>query len=178
MQMNPAQIFGYGSLINEKSLRATVPDAFDLRLTFIKGFVRDFSLWDSEGFTETNLDVAGIPYCALDVKSVVDQNSRVNGVVFSVNSNYFDNLLKREQGYELVKTIGYGFHTNEKIGECYVFSANKNNGEFDTNSKAQKRYLEVCLSGAKGHGQKFYKEFMATTYIGKVSLDKMPDLYL
>ena len=153
-----------------------MPNANNNKPAYIKGFVRNFSLWDPEGFTETNLDLAGIPHCALDVQKSTNKDSQVNGIVFIVDNTYFDNLLKRESGYKLIETIAYDFVAKQSIGKCFVFSADKNNGKFDFNSRAQRRYLEVCLNGAKEHGPRFYEEFIEQTYIGDVSLSKIPEL--
>lgn len=159
-------IFGYGSLLQPASLRATVPSAKNLRPVYIKGVRREFTLWDVVGWTETNLDLAGIPFCAVDVHPVSDDKSHVNGITFEVSEEELPALLKREEGYKLIETTAYDFHTDKPVGPCMVFSANIHTGEYDFNSAAQKRYLDVCLEGAKLYGEKFYDMFCNTTYIG------------
>lgn len=157
--------FGYGSLINIKSLLSSVPDAIDIQPGYIKGFRREFSLLDPEGWTTTNLDVAGMPFCALDIRPTNSQE-RVNGVVFAVSEVYFHELLRREKEYQQIKTTVYDYSTDEPLGECLVFSSGKNNGTFEADNKAQQRYVEVCLEGARAIGPRFYEEFLASTYIG------------
>lgn len=169
-------VFGFGSLMNTESLRATVPDAFDITPSYIKGFMRDFSVWDAAGFTESNLDIAGFAYCAVDLKKVTEPQARVNGVTFSMSDTHFENLIKREHDYELVKAPIYDFLTNESLGECFLFSSNKNNGQFDFDSPAQKRYLQICLRAAEQYGEQFYHEFLHTTFIGKRRLSEVPEL--
>lgn len=171
----PVIIFGYGSLLSRESLRASVPNATNLRPAYMKGFRREFSLLDPEGWTTTNLDVAGIPFCAVDViAGHVD--SIVNGIVFEVNREYMTALKRREQEYALIQTMAYDFRDDREIGSCYVFSANKRNGRYLFGEPAQERYLKVCLEGAREYGDKFYEQFLATTYIDDKTLNKIPEL--
>jgi len=174
--MDKLIIFGFGSLINLESLEATVPDVYDIQPAYIKGFRRDFSVWDSVGWTETNLDVAGEAMCALDVKASSDLNSRVNGITFRLGQSSYKRLIEREGNYRLVKTIAYNFESGEEIGECFMFSANKNNGTYDFKSKAQKRYLEICLESARQYGERYYHEFLSSTFLGSKRLDEFPEL--
>lgn len=168
--MKHRKIFGFGSLLSTSSLKTTVPDAFNVKPAYIQGFIREFNFWDSLGFTETELDVAGIPFCAVDVKATPDKNMRVNGVVFTVGEMYFDRLLKREEGYGLVSVPAYDFFSSEELGEVLVFSACKDNGTYDFSSDAQRRYLKKCLAGASQYGTEFYNEFLQTTFINGKAL--------
>jgi cation transport regulator ChaC len=161
-----ALIFGYGSLISAKSLKATVPTAKELRPAYIKGFRRDFSLLDTEGWVSSNLDVAGVPFCSVDVHKIEDSKAHVNGVIFKVGEEELPALLEREKDYALISTAAYDFRTDELLGECAVFSAGKHNGKYDFDSAAQKRYLEVCLEAAEEYGVAFREEFLRSTYIG------------
>jgi hypothetical protein len=174
--MKATQFFGYGSLLSLESLQATVPGSHALTLGYIKGFRRDFSKWDEVGFKHSNPDVGRIPYCAVDVEQVDDPASRVNGVLFSVDQAYVEALVKREEGYKMIKTKVYDFNTDKPLGECFVFSACTHDGNFELENVAQARYLEICLSGAKSHGDAFYDEFLQTTYIGGKRLSDHPEL--
>lgn len=174
-KLAPVIIFGYGSLMDNESLRATVPTAKNLKPAYIKGFRREFNKIDEEGWHSTNLDLAGIPYCAVNVAK--DENNRqVNGITFEVELTYFDALKQREKDYEPVETTACDFETGKPLGECFVFLANTCDGSYEHGNPAQERYLKVCLSAAKEYGDDFYKQFLATTYIGGKSLDKVPGL--
>lgn len=165
--MENRTIFGFGSLISRPSLLVTAPSATDIRPAFIKGFIRSFSQWDSVGYTETNLDVAGEPMCALDIMHSSDTDNKVNGVVFTVNESDFVKLVEREKGYEILTVVAHDYFTNRPITEdCLVFSANKNNGQYDFAGKAQQRYLETFLEASKQYGEQFYQEVLDTTFIG------------
>lgn len=174
--MEAVTIFGYGSLMDPESLKVTAPSAYEIRPVYIKGFKREFCFWDSVGWTETNLDLAGQPMCALDVHEVSDSKAHVNGVAFTISGNELKRLLIREEGYQLITTPFFDFKTNDQLGTCQVFSADKHDGTFDFNGPAQARYLQVCLDGAKQYVEPFYQEFLKTTYIDSNRLTDMPDL--
>lgn len=169
-------IFGFGSLIEESSIRATAPNAGNIRPAYIKGFKRDFSLWDPVGYNETNLDLAGIPFTGLDVQLVGNPAAKVNGVVFTIQGDDLTRMLEREKEYRLVKTKAYDYESEKPVGRCEVFSSGKNNGEFDFKSAPQLRYLENYLRAAKRFGDKYYQEILDTTFIGTKSLRDFPKL--
>ena len=169
-------LFGFGSLIGEASLRATAPNATDIRPAYIKGFVRDFSLWDSIGFTETNLDLTGIPFCALDIQNGFDPDARVNGVSFSVDEEDFEKILVRERDYEVIETEVYDYKTNKLMGVTKVFSSGRNDGSFDFDSQAGMRYLDNYLDAGRERGDKYYQELLETTFIDGKSLNQYPQL--
>lgn len=176
--MKRTLIFGYGSLIIPESLRATVPYATNVHPVYVRGFKRDFSLWDPTGWTATNLDLAGIPFCALDVHKIEDKGARVNGITFEVGESQMPALLRREELYALIETTAYDFYTDKPLGNCFVFSANKHNGKYDFSSPAQQRYVQECSESAKAYGNAFHKEFLENTYIGDRPLSKVPELGL
>jgi len=169
-------IFGLGSLLDPESLTATVPDAYDVLPAYITGFRRDFSFWDSVGWTESNLDLAGEAFCAVDAKVSSDPQSKINGIIFQMSETNYEKLLQREAGYELVKTTVYSFENDKLLGECFLFSSNKNNGVYNFESAAQERYLEVCLRGASKYGKDFYQEFLNTTLINGQCLKEVGGL--
>ena len=176
MDIPETLIFGYGSLLSPESLRATIPNAKHLRPAYVRGFKRDFSLLDSEGWVSSNLDVAGTPFCAVDMHESENGEGNVNGVVFDVGGVDLSPLMERERDYELIETMAYDFHTGDPIGLCLAFLAGKRNGEYDFGSEAQERYLQVCLAGAREHGEEFCEAFLRTTHIGGVPLCDVPAL--
>ena len=173
----PSLIFGYGSLLQEESLKATVPSAKNIRPVYIKGFRRVFTLWDPVGWTETNLDLKDIPFCGVDAVPTSDKNATVNGVVFEVSADELPALLEREKEYDLIEVAAYDFSTDEPVGTCLVFSSGKETGAYDFDSEAQKRYLDVCTEGAASFGEDFLQQFLVTTYINDVSLKNIESLH-
>ncbi|HEX5798296.1 MAG TPA: gamma-glutamylcyclotransferase [Candidatus Saccharimonadales bacterium] len=166
-------IFGFGSLINTDSLRSTVLEVSDIKPAYVNGFMRRFNLWNDLGFRTYNPGYMGIPHCVLDVEKISDSKSRVNGIAFKVSESQLDKLKNREEGYKLVKTTVYEFKTNKKLGDCHLFSACKNNGKYEFESRVQRKYLEICMEGAKKFGDEFYQEFLDTTYIDDTPLSKI-----
>lgn len=169
-------IFGFGSLINSDSLRSTIFDAADIKPAYVKGFLREFNLWNPIGFKNISPELTGIPFCALDIKRIPDLKARVNGVTFKVNETQLKKLQARERGYKLVKSVAYDFNTDKKFGECYLFSACKNDGKYDFSSSAQTKYLGTCMEGAKKFGNEFYREFLDTTHIGDKTISEVLEL--
>lgn len=170
-------IFGFGSLINTASLLATAPNATNITPAYIKGFTRTFSFWDAIGYTETNIDCIGEPMCALDVTQARNKDARVNGVTFTVDAADFKKLLVREDGYDVIATAAYNYFSDELIiAECLVFSANKNNGKYVFDGKAQQRYLEDFLNAARLHGEKYYQEALDTTFIENLPIRQVEKL--
>lgn len=169
-QNDTVTIFGYGSLMSHYSLRVTAPDAKGIKPAYIKGFRREFSKWTPQGWHTHNLDLAGIPYCSVDV--VTDSGKQVNGVVFETSPEGLAALKEREDGYELVSTQAYDFTTGEQLGECFTFSSNKCDGVYERGNPAQERYMKLCLDAAKEYGGEFYEQFLATTYIDNRPLQR------
>jgi cation transport regulator ChaC len=176
--MGQANLFGYGSLLSRESLLASVPEASAFVPAYIRGFRRVFNFSDTDGFIKTNLDVAGEAFCAANIEAVPDQDSVVNGALFTVKQEDLPGLIDREHGYELVCTEAYDFETKRLLGQCGTFLAddNQNVGEFIHNGAAQLRYLQVCLDGARSHGNEFYELFLQSTHIGGVALGALPEL--
>ncbi len=168
-------LFGYGSLMSPESLRRTVPAAVNIRPAYIKGFTRAFNKAAGEGWTTTNLDLAGIPFCAVNV-APSQTAGRVNGVVFEIGRDDLPALCKRERGYDLVETPAYHFADDKSLGACLVFSSRVDWGKYVFGEPAQERYTQLCLDAAKQLGEEFYHEFLTTTYIGERPLHEIPEL--
>lgn len=163
-------VFGYGSLINISSLKEDVPEAKSITACYIKGFKREFCIWDPIGWSPNGQPNSEYAHCALTVYPVKNKLSLVNGVVFMPSDKSYKRLLKREVQYVPVTTMAYDFTTDEEIGECIVFSANKHNGVFINDSPWQMHYLNVCLDGARSLGEQFYDQFLDTTFLHDTSL--------
>lgn len=148
--------------MDQESLFATIADATIRAPAYVVGFTRDFSLWDDVGWSQTNLDVAGEPFCALDIHVSNSDKDIVNGIVFSIPESRMQDLQHREKDYELISASAYDWRTKEIIGECVLFSGNKNDGRYVKNSPAQQRYWDICCAAAKEYGDEFYNTFLDT----------------
>jgi cation transport regulator ChaC len=161
--MSTIQVFGYGSLINETSMRASSPRAVDIMPAYITGFRRSFAKWNGLEHLSETARQGRIPFCALDVQP--HESHRVNGVVFKVDDREFEKLIEREYGYQMLETAAYHYDSDDNVGTTYVFSAENPTSTYDFGNASQERYLQICLAGAQNLGDSFYQEFIETTYI-------------
>lgn len=170
-------IFGYGSLINIKSLQATVPGATEVKPAYIKGHRREYSKLDPIGWRSHHTELSGIAYCALDVVPHTDTDSIVNGVIFNVDELELEALIKREEGYKIIRTPAYDFFQHELLGDCLLFSSGLQDGIFEHDNTAQTTYHTICLDGCNAIDQSFYDMFMSTTHIGPNSTQTLKDIF-
>jgi cation transport regulator ChaC len=195
-------MFGYGSLMNPKSLLGTAPFATDIKPCVIKGYERGFTVWDQEGYSKKwildnpelfagNLELADLPFCALNLYPSSKPDALVTGITFRVGEDGYKELLKREPEYEVDQTTAYEFSPElGKIGLCHLFASDTVTGSFafnPPNSLPQKKYLEIFLNAARvhdeilrndnpGHKDEFLQATLETTFIGDKSLRKFPKL--
>lgn len=166
--------FGYGSLMNKDSLQETIPYVLRIIPAFIRGYRREFGVWDPEGFTGENWFHTG--EYALNIKKIADATSRVNGILICIPSEYKSELLRREDGYIEVYETAYDFYSAEKLGRAEVFEAIKDDDRFLFGSRDQEEYLKICLAGARSFGEEFYLDFIETTYIGEHRLSEIREI--
>jgi len=168
--MKTIKIFGYGSLINEKSLRKTVPYAFNLFPAKIKGFVRVFNLRAKRRICP----IKNIPVAMLNIEKS-EFNEEVNGICSEINLEHLDELKQREILYELIKVEIEDYKGNLHKG--YTFRALHHDAyDFIFDSSEQMDYVNICLQGAKAIGEDFLEEFKKTTFIGDKTLDLIDNI--
>ncbi|UFX83232.1 gamma-glutamylcyclotransferase family protein [Candidatus Absconditicoccus praedator] len=161
------KVFGFGSLINEDSLRKTAPNAFDLKVGYIYGYNRIFDIKASNRFCS----ICGKYTSALNIFEV-DYESFMGGVLFEVSEKEFGYLKEREKSY-IMKQIEVYNQFGEFIDNAYVFyrKGHKKYG-FLKNSPKQREYLSLCVAGASSIGESFAKNFYQTTFIGEKTLEE------
>lgn len=132
-------IFGYGSLMNPKSLLKTLPGKRATRWATLLGYQRKF-----------NAPVDG--YLYLNIIPCTEK--RVEGKVIAITKEELGKLRKRESGYECV---GITERMEEKIeGVVYTFIAPDNSYP---SMKIPRSYLTTCLVGrADAEKQLWLKE--------------------
>ena len=163
------RIFGYGSLINEESLRRTVPNAFNLFPAKVKGFVRVFNLPTQR----KRCSEKGCPIAVLNIEKS-EWNQEINGLCFEMNVEEFDALQERERSYELIEIEiedyegnlhkGFTFRVLHYDAYPYIFG-----------SSTQDEYMQICIEGCKTFGDEFLEDFMKTTYIGNKTLEEIKE---
>jgi cation transport regulator ChaC len=161
-------VFGYGSLVYRPSLLKTVKTASMPIPAYIRGYKRSFSFWDSIGEISTTSDgkVLSNPYYALNISPENSNEGIVSGVLFTVSMSDYRLLLKREWGYDAVRTQVYDFQTRKQISsDAIVFVAKSPKEGFLVDSKFQKQYLNDFISGCQQISHSFYQVSLETTYI-------------
>jgi len=164
------KIFGYGSLLSTASLQKTVPSPKALTPCYIQGFRRNFSFQREHREGITHFDASGPQFAALNVLPHTDPAAHVNGVLFDLSDEELAQLMEREHGYDMLETTTYDFVTHEPLGTCIVFSANQEQEAFNYDAPGQLRYLQICLDGAREHGDTFYQTFITSTYVNGIPL--------
>lgn len=162
------RIFGYASLINEDSLKKTVPDATNIRPCKIYGFVRVFNVESTTRFCKEK----GVPACVMNLEKD-EINNYVNGITFEMSEKHFNDLLNREGAYELVEVDCYDYESDSKYRANFFRSPKYEAYPYQSGQKEQEEYLKTCLDGCKKYGEQFLDHFKETTYIGNKTLKEL-----
>jgi gamma-glutamylcyclotransferase (GGCT)/AIG2-like uncharacterized protein YtfP len=154
------KIFGYGSLMNENSLKKTVPDAHIIGTDTLKGYRRHF---DFKSPYRKNEDT-GIFSSVLNIST--DSSCSITGVLIELSEEKHEELLNREQGYE---SLGIELISGEM---AYTFIAcDYDPYKYIFNDEVQSEYLNLCISAATKYG--FLNNFLESTFIGKQSIHSL-----
>lgn len=157
----PIKIFGYGSLMNEDSLKETCPTGKILYPARLYGFIRVFNVPAPQRFCSKS----GNPCAALNAEKS-EWNEHINGVCIEIPDEDIECLAQREDGYELVQIeIEHFFEEKRELAFMYR-SLHFEAHDFQENSPEQLEYLKICEEGCRVFGEKFLKEFKETTFIG------------
>lgn len=153
------RIFSYGSLLDENSLKETVPDAYNLFPARLYGYQRIFDLIAKWRFDEQT----GKPICILNVKKT-DDSQGMNGMCFDMSEVAFEALLLREKGYDLVETVVESYvDPDEKHQARFFMASNYESYPYSLDSKIQQKYLNHCISGCQKYGKGFLDDFIKST---------------
>lgn len=152
-------IFAYGSLINEASLKRTVPSAVILFPAIVFGFSRVFDLGSAHRFDSRTRK----PVCVANIKYESTGGS-VNGTCFNMRRQDLENLKERERNYRMIP-IYARHYTNPKIWRrAFVFQGhNYRSYSYLVGSREQNHYLRLCLEGCQAHGSEFVGDFRRST---------------
>ena len=164
------KIFGYGTLINEASLRETVPDAKNICLGKVKGYIRVFNIKESRLLTRKN--EGDISVLNVIKSNNLENNNYIVGVCFDISVEDIKNLQEREKQYDLREVIVEDYKNKDVVYKAFMWVGN-NYEEFSYqfDSIAQKEYLDICLDGCRNFGELFLDEFKSTTLIGNKCLN-------
>lgn len=166
------RIVGYGSLINENSLKSTLPGYSGCKIpVYVEGFERRFNrisvarlktpeerarLWPNVG--------------TLDV--IRKDGACINAVLLYVSSSQIKSLKEREVGYHLESVDALDFDTRKFLCRAEIFVSNPmqvlvGDRICDINSDEIMpipSYMEECFEGAREIGEDFLKVWKQTTF--------------
>ena len=165
------KIFAYGSLINETSLKKTVPGAREMVPAKVYGLKRVFNLASQHRYDGQHKQ----PVCVLNVEQTTAHHA-LNGTCFEMNEDSLQNLLHREKGYEFNKIRAYHYHDEKQIFQAHIFRAKDFYPyRYLDNSNLQKEYLDLCLNGCDVFGAKFVEDFKKSTYFWGIDCEIQQD---
>lgn len=155
----------YGSLINKKELLDVVGYITEKEIIPLKvnGFKRVFNQ------ETTWRNGSGKKRAVLNV--VKSNNNWFNGMlVCNINESYFWSLDKREEGYKRIKVapasikFDYGISTKPE-GRIWIYTGKHQKMRDDILPIPS--YLDICLEGSKEWSERFYNDFLITTFLPK-----------
>jgi len=153
------KIFAYGSLINQASLKKTVPEARNIMPAKTYGLQRVFNLASTYRFEPKH----NSPVCVLNIAET-DAESALNGTCFEMDEVSLDNILQREKGYDFCKIKACHYDDEKQTFDAYYFRAHLFAPyKFLPKSSVQQHYLNLCLNGGSEYGDKFIEDFKRST---------------
>lgn len=152
------KIFAYGSLINQASLKKTVPEARNIIPAKTYGLRRVFNLASQHRY-----DKQSRPVCVLNIAQA-DSNSVLNGSCFEMDENSLNRLLEREKGYDFCPIEAYHYQDESQSFAAYYFRAHDFTPyRYLPNSEAQQHYLNLCIQGCQKYSEAFTSAFIDST---------------
>ena len=168
------KIFAYGSLINQTSLKKTVPEARNIMPAKTYGLQRVFNLASAYRFdSEYNT-----PVCVLNIAETDDKGA-LNGTCFEMDEVSLDNILQREKGYDFCKIKAHHYDDEDQVFDAYYFRAHQFTPyKYLPKSRIQQHYLNLCLNGSSVYGDKFTEDFKnSTTFWGIESEHELASIW-
>jgi cation transport regulator ChaC len=161
------KVFGYGSLINRQSLRRTEPGACNIIPCKVYGYHRIFNLRSTYKYDPES----GRPISVLNLQKG-EESDFVNGVCFELPGGISDDLLIREEAYELCEVEVSDYSTSEPLGKVFTFISKVDSPyQYLVDSAAQADYLNICLTGCLEYGPEFVSDFKGATQFWGISPD-------
>ena len=153
------KIFAYGSLINQASLRKTVPEARNIMPAKTYGLQRVFNLQSNYRFDPEH----NSPVCVLNIAEA-NADCLLNGTCFEMDEVFLDNILEREKGYDFCRLKAYDYTEEGQAFEAYYFRAKQFTPYlYLSKSSVQQHYLNLCLQGSREYGDDFLADFKSST---------------
>jgi cation transport regulator ChaC len=162
------KIFAYGSLINQASLKKTVPEARNTVPVKTYGLQRVFNLASHYRFDTERQS----PVCVLNIDEA-DTECVMNGICFEMDEVSLDKLLEREKGYEFCRIKARHYYDEDQVFEAHYFRARQFTPyKYLSGSSAQQHYMNLCLDGSREHGENFVTDFKKSTSFWGIERDE------
>ncbi len=153
------RIFAYGSLINQASLKKTVPEARAIFPAKAHGLQRVFNLASQHRYDADHQR----PVCVVNAGDA-SPDSSINGTCFEMQESSLKNLLHRESGYQFRAIEVTHYLDRDRVYRAYFFQAQQFQPyRYLAGSSVQKHYLNLCLQGCAAIGPEFVEDFIAST---------------
>lgn len=139
-------IIGYGSLLNENSLKRTIKEPSNPVPVFILGYERIFNVgnWETGAF--------------LNIREAKDSMMICNKI--TIKAKEMPEYLIREGLYDLIE-VKYKNINNDEYGKAYTVISN----DFVSSIQPQLNYLHMCIDGIINLAGRYgARNFMDTTY--------------
>ncbi|MAB47605.1 MAG: hypothetical protein CMC05_03140 [Flavobacteriaceae bacterium] len=167
-------LFGYGSLINQYSSKEAISNSVALEPVMGYGVKRILNYDPDENVRSRAIyqdpDRGNEYFGVFNLDYTGDYKNKVNGVMRKVEVEDFDNLVKREVGYSLVKIQCQDFNNSKApLVEAYTLVAPLNfNGRQLVNNELLPNvpYYKVCRDGAKHVSEQFLEVWLDTSFLG------------
>ena len=152
----------YGAFLNERSLYKTIAPR-ETKIILVKGYKRVLNLIPSRIQLYKNKadQLHKTVFNAIPIK-----NSKFNALMINTTDDEFELLKLRERSYN-TKKVKIILNNNEE--EAYLFvGKSKLFGEeiLDNTLLPIHPYLLNCKEGAKAKGEKFYQDWLKTSFLG------------
>ena len=167
----PKRIFAYGSLLNEASLRQTVPEARGLYPAKVYGFGRIFNLASHYRFCPYKKS----PVCVLNLEPR-SEDSMLNGICFEMDERSFGALIAREQIYQMHEVTAHRYNGDGPAQTAWLFWAkDRKPFRYLEGSEAQRHYLNLCIGGCAVFGAQFINDFKKSTVFWNIDSESEID---
>lgn len=154
--MRPCQVFAYGSLLNLNSAARTIGrpiDISDVTPCRLPGYRRNWGCWARARF----MDSPRTSFVIVCLNVTPSENDATNGILIPVSEEEFENLRKREHGYDAVDVQVADDAGN--VRTATTFRADAASCDPPADALVSRKYIEIASSGAENFGPDFHREF-------------------
>ena len=153
------ELFAYGSLMCEESLKRTTPKARIHGPVVLTGYQRVFNLRSPY---RRNPET-GVYSSALNIRE--SKEHELNGVLIHVPDDEPGGLFIREKGYETREVEVLDLRTGDRRVVTTFVATEHEPHPYVFNDPFQEEYLNICIRAAQRFGNEFAELFLTSTFI-------------